>query len=521
VTQAREAVAAPEGAPPRRAHRRPGLLELLVFTVGAATLGAEIAAARLMAPFFGDSTIIWANTIAVVLVALSVGYWFGGRMADRRPHLRGLCLLVLVAAALLGVVPLIAHPFLTLSVEAFDTYSIGAFVGSLVGVLVLVAVPVLMLGAVSPWAIRLKLSTVEDSGEIAGRMYAISTVGSLVGTFAASLVLIPLVGTQRTFLGFALAMAVVAAFGAGRRWALVPLVLAAVLAIPPGAVKAEGSGTVLQEVETPYQYARVVQKPDGERQLELNEGQAVHSVWRPGGRYLTGNYWDAFLVDPLAALGRPPRRVAILGAGAGTTARAYQHYFPRTRVDAVEIDGELLRLGERWFGLRPGPNLRLHAEDARPFLRHAAGGYDAIFVDAYRQPYIPFYLTTTEFFAETHARMAPGGVVAINVGHPQDSSRLERVLTATLRSVYAHVARDPVEGVNTILLASDAPLSADRVRAAADALPPALVGVAVSAAARLAPALAGGTVYTDDKAPVEWLVDESIVKYAAGATRTP
>ena len=110
-----------------------------------------------MAPFFGASTIVWANTIAVVLVALSIGYWFGGRMADRRPHLRGLCTLVLVAAALLAVVPIVAHPFLSLSVDAFDTVSVGAFAGSLFGVLALVAVPVLMLGAVSPWAIRLKL----------------------------------------------------------------------------------------------------------------------------------------------------------------------------------------------------------------------------------------------------------------------------------------------------------------------------------------------------------------------------
>src|SRR5215213_11876867 len=101
--------------PGRSRRRRPALLEVLVFAVGAATLGSEIAAARLMAPFFGDSTIIWANTIAVVLVALSIGYWFGGRMADRRPELGGLCQLVLVAAALLAVVPIVAHPFLTLS----------------------------------------------------------------------------------------------------------------------------------------------------------------------------------------------------------------------------------------------------------------------------------------------------------------------------------------------------------------------------------------------------------------------
>src|SRR5215217_4516623 len=235
-------------------------LELLVFAVGSSTLGAEIAAARLIAPFFGDSTIVWANTIAIVLVALSVGYWFGGRLADRHPHLGGLCVLVVGAAVLLGVVPIVAGPFLSLSVDAFDSLSVGTFAGSLFGVLVLVAVPVLMLGAVSPWAIRLKLRAVEDSGETAGRMYAISTVGSLVGTFASSLLLIPLVGTHRTFLAFALVLGVVAALGVARRWLLVPAAIAVGLAIPPGAVKAAKDGVVLYEAETEYQYARVVQE---------------------------------------------------------------------------------------------------------------------------------------------------------------------------------------------------------------------------------------------------------------------
>src|SRR3954449_6835967 len=221
--------------PPRRRALPP--LEVLVFVVGASTLGAEIAAARLMAPFFGASTIVWANTIAVVLVALSVGYWFGGRMADRRPDLRSLCGLVLGAAVLLGLVPIVAQPFLSLSVKAFDDVSLGAGFGSLLGDLALVAIPVLMLGAVSPWAIRLKLERVEDSGEVAGRMYAISTVGSLVGTFLSALVLIPLLGTQRTFLVFALALAVVAALGLGVRWLAVPVLVAVLLAIPPGAIK--------------------------------------------------------------------------------------------------------------------------------------------------------------------------------------------------------------------------------------------------------------------------------------------
>jgi spermidine synthase len=468
-----------------------------------------------MAPFFGASTIVWANTIAIVLVALSIGYWFGGRMADRRPNLPALCATVLAASVLMALVPFVADPFLSLSVDAFDSYSVGAFAGSLFGVLVLVAVPVLMLGSVSPWALRLKMHAVEDSGQVAGRMYAISTVGSLLGTFLASLLLIPLVGTQRTFLTFALITAAVAALGLRPRWALVPLAIAALMALPVGTVKGSGEGRVIHEADTEYQYARVVEYPDGERRLELNEGLAIHSLYRPG-TVLTGGYWDAFLVDPLAVGGRPPGRIAILGNGAGTTARAYAHFFPDTVVDAVEIDGELLDIGREYFDMRDRPQLRLHTEDARPFLRRTDARFDAIFLDTYRQPYIPFYLTTKEFFALARERLRPGGSVVINVGHPRASDRLEKVLSATLGSVFAHVGRDPVKPTNTMLIASDAAPSRAALERAAFSLPADLRPIAMTAAGRLEPPLRGGDVYTDDHAPVEWLVDASIVQEAAG-----
>jgi predicted membrane-bound spermidine synthase len=174
----------------------PRLLPFVVFTVGAASLGAEIAAARLLAPYFGASTIVWANTIGVVLVALSVGYWLGGRFADRHPHLKGLCTLVLVSAGLLALVPFLARPFLGFSVEAFEELSAFTFLGSLFGVLSLVAVPVVLLGACAPYAVRLAVSDVRHSGEVAGRLYALSTAGSLLGTMSAALLLIPFAGTS-------------------------------------------------------------------------------------------------------------------------------------------------------------------------------------------------------------------------------------------------------------------------------------------------------------------------------------
>jgi spermidine synthase len=505
-------------APTIRPARSLVSVEVLAFVVGAASLGAEIAAARLMAPWFGASTIVWANTIATVLVSLSVGYFVGGRLADRDPTPAGLARLVLGAAVLLAIVPFIAGPFLRISVEALDSVSAGAFVGSLLGVLVLIAVPVMLLGAVAPYAVRLRVTTVEEAGKVAGRLYAISTLGSLAGVFLAALVLVPFAGTRRTFLCFALALAVVAALALGRRWgAVVPIVLTALIALPSGTVKATGDARVIWEKETEYQYARVTQDADGERRLELNEGQAVHSVYTPG-QWLTGNYWDEMLVLPFAAdPARPPRSVAILGNAAGTTARAIGHFFPRTRIDGVEIDGALSDVGRRLFDMR-APDLHLHTADARPFLRQASRRWDTIIVDAYRQPYIPFYLSTREFFALVRARLTPGGAVIVNVGHPEGSARLEKVLAATMAREFPTVLRDPSQSVNTMLVGTSAPASATVLQQAAGAdgaLPPLLRDTARATAARLAPRLRGGKVYTDDVAPVEWLIDAAIVKVAA------
>jgi spermidine synthase len=195
-------------------------------------------------------------------------------------------------------------------------------------------------------------------------------------------------------------------------------------------------------------------------------------------------------------------------------ARAFGRLYPRTRVDAVEIDPVLLDLGRRHFDLG-GPRLHAYAEDARPFLRRMTGArYDLVVVDAYRQPYIPFYLTTREFFALVRDRLTPRGVLAINVGHPEGSDRLERVLTATLRAVFPHVARDVVDRTNTLVVASRVPLRPDGVRRAA--VPAPLRPVAARVAARTGPALRGGEVLTDDHAPVEWLIDGSLVDAATG-----
>jgi spermidine synthase len=375
----------------------------------------------------------------------------------------------------------------------------------------LVAIPVLLLGMVAPYANRLAVEHVGATGTVTGRLYAISTAGSLVGTFLAALLLIPLIGTHRTFLVFAAVLALAAAAGAGSwRFLVVGSVIAALMAIPPAAIGADVAGArVIYAAETPYQYARVLQFPSGERWLQLNEGVAIHSVYRPWS-YLAGGYWDDFLVLPFASgSASPPGRVAILGDAAGTVARAYGYYFPNTRVDAVELDGELTAIGRRFFDLR-GPRLHLYTADARPWLEMTRAHYDAIFLDAYRQPYIPFYLLTREFFSLIRAHLTAGGMVIINVGHLPDSDGLEKVVSATLRAVFPHLARDVVSGTNSLVVAAARPLGG------LTGVPHDLQPLADAVTARMAPALRGGKVYTDDKAPVEWLTDLSILRYAIG-----
>jgi spermidine synthase len=365
--------------------------------------------------------------------------------------------------------------------------------------------------------VRLKVDHIEDTGRVAGRLYAIGTIGSLTGTFAAALLLIPLVGTQRTFLLFALVLALAVIPAMGRRWlvgALVALVIVGLILVPVGLTKSvTASGRVIWEKETEYQYARVIQQTDGRRLLELNEGQAVHSIWRKDA-WLMGGYWDSMLVLAFSGA-RQPQHIANLGSAAGTVPRGLDHYFPEVEVDAVELDPDVTAVGKELFDFH-GPNIRTHNADARPWLQaQSKGTFDTIMVDAYRQPYIPFYLTTKEFFEVAESRLRPGGTVSVNVGHPPGSEGLEKVITATMRAVFGddRVWRDPVDDTNTVLLATKG--ADDPVQRLKEVdLPSDVLPVAQEVESRLEPGLRGGAVYTDDKAPVEWLIDASLAKVA-------
>jgi spermidine synthase len=496
------------------------------------TLAVEFAASRLLGSIFGTSNVVWANIVGLILIYLTAGYFIGGRLADRSPYFITFYRIITWAAFFSGIVPLIAHPVLKAAASAVQNYDAAVTVGSFASVLILFSVPVTLLGFISPFSIRLALATVEDAGRTTGQMYALSTLGSIIGTFTPVLILIPEVGTARTFLLFAGLLMAVGLIGMAiqdRRaalkllWMPVLLLVLAVLALRGPLRPPPDDMTLLYEKETGYNLVQIVEDKDGYRYLLLNEGQGIHSQWHPTILYYERT-WDFFLAGPY--FNAPPytpdrvQRIAIIGLAAGTIARQYDAVYPGLPMDGIEIDPGIVEAGRKYMGMTM-PNLNVIVEDGRFALNHSDEKYTMIGIDAYRVPYVPWHLTTVEFFQEVRDHLTEDGVVTINVGRTDTDRRLVEAMAHTLSDVFPSVyTLDVPNSYNTILFATRQPTSADNLRANLATLPsdahPMLRQVLTVALDSLRPTVFSAMRFTDDRAPVEMIVDSMVVQFLMG-----
>lgn len=446
-------------------------LLLTVFVSGMTTLGVELSASRLLDPFFGNSLIIWANIIGLMLVYLSLGYVIGGRWADRDPRETTLFQIVAWAAFLVGCIPLVSAPILRWSVAGFAAFDAAIIISSLFGVLVLFSLPMTMLGMVSPFAIRLAVTEIKDAGRIAGSIYAFSTLGSILGTFLPVLVLIPNIGTRNTFSLFAVTLLLIALGGMLRnsRWlalgysSMLWLILAWSLWGYNTVIKAEPYLDVVYETESRYNYIQVIQR-ESETWLRLNDGTGIHSVYSPREVAVDG-IWDYFLLvpffNPAPYTTDQVDNLLIIGAAAGTVSKQYTAIYGPIPIDGVEIDPAISAVGERFFAMHE-PNLTTINQDGRYYLANVAKTYDVIIVDAYRPPYIPFQLTTQEFFQEIYTHLSDEGVVAINAGRSETDYSLVVALGSTMKAVFpsVYVIDEPTYGSslgNSLVVATKQP----------------------------------------------------------------
>lgn len=428
-------------------------LSILIFTSGVAILGMELSAARLLEPVFGNSQIVWASLIGLILLYLAAGSWIGGLLADRYPNRRSLDLLVTLAAIGLALVPLISPTILQTGALRFESFAIGQLAGSLMAVLLLFSLPGILLGAVTPWAIRLALSDLAHSGQTAGRLYAIATVGSICGTFLPVLWLIPTFGTRWTFYLLALMLLLVVMLGSltmRERW--IPFVAFLIILViawqigsnaPIRATWDDGeSGTIIYEDESHYNYISVRQW-GSERHLKLNDGVGIHSVYHPD-TVLSLGIWDYFLLAPYFNLPladyHTVENVLLIGLAAGTVSQLFTNLYGPIPITGVEVDPQIIEVGETYFGMNQ-QNLQPVAADGRWWLQKQPvdAKWDLIAIDAYLPPYIPFHLTTVEFFELTKVHLSDNGVLAINVGRTANNFLLVDRLAATLAEVFPSV----------------------------------------------------------------------------------
>ena len=466
-----------------------------VFIAGGVLLGLEIASSRVLAPLFGNSLYVWGSLIGIVLAGLSTGYWLGGIVADRYPTPRLLVGLLGAGALLVLAIPFVDGWIL----DRVVSWDPGPRLNPVIATILLFGLPSVVLGSVSPVAVRLKARSIEKLGRTAGRLFAVSTAGSIAGTFLTSFWLIPELGTDQVLASAAVALILAAAAVALVEKLAFIFALALMLAgVSVGAVVSlapDKGGTVaasqlrnwspvyrqrspddrvggIEESQSGYkivdtsdsQYHRIaVVEDDTSRYLRFDSSFQ-------SGMYLDDPYRTRFqysdYLDLSFAYRAQTKRILYIGLGGGSAPKRVWRDFPGVQLDVVELDPEVVDMAYKYFELPRDPRLRVAVEDGRRYVSSNDGPWDVIVVDAFYSDAIPFHLATREFLELARSRLSPGGLVVTNIiGAVKGSnSRLFRSMLRTYRAVFPTVAIHPVidaggtdlEAVrNIILVAGD------------------------------------------------------------------
>ena len=420
-------------------------LETAVFVCGALVMIFEINGSRIMAPYLGMSTYIWTSLIGVILAALSLGYWFGGRMADRTPKISVLASAIFIAGGLVSVTTLLKDVVL----GTLSTFSAGLEIKALIAAILLFAPASVALGFVLPFAVKLRLETLSESGATVGRLYALSTVGSIAGTFAAGFLLLPTIGSIRTMYLIAATLFAVSLL-------LAPLVFkpihfSSLILFVLGIAATETIAYFMWSQHRVYafdtEYARLTlfqpDDPKTGRKLQAlsNDPYFVQSAVFLDSDDLVFDYNRFF---HLAGYYRPRIDRSLMIGGAGYTfPRDYLRKYPEAKIDVAEIDPGMTQIARDYFRLQDDPRMNIFHADARVFLNAApAGKYDVIFMDAFGTLFsVPYQLTTFEAARSIDAALTDDGILVANIGAALDgeADKFLRAELATWKAVFPEV----------------------------------------------------------------------------------
>lgn len=431
---------------------------LAVIVGGAAVLAIEILGTRIIAPFYGASIYLWSALISVTLAALAVGYWIGGKLADRGPTVQRLCLVLGLAGLWIVAVPWIAAPLLA------ATESLGLRAAVLISATILFFPPLALLGIVSPYAIRMRASSLEVVGRTAGNLYAISTIASVVAAVATGFFLIPNVGVHRLVFSIGILLIGTALAGLTSRrkpggavaglFILIGLPMIGYRVAPSESADPENGLLAIEQ--SSYAELRVVDQ-DQVRYLLVDGGtHTAASTTSAESRFPYVN-----VLDIAKRFFESPGDMLTIGLGGGSVVKNYAR--ENWRIDAVEIDPVVTRLAHQYFGLAKS-DAQVYEMDGRRFLATSDKLYDLIILDAFGSSYIPFHLITDEAFGLMHTRLTRSGVLAMNIWAIGWQDEVAKAVSATLQKHFRHVralpiAEPPDQFGNMVLIASDRELT--------------------------------------------------------------
>lgn len=491
-------------------------LYLTDFFSGMSVMAVELGASRLMAPYFSSSQIVWTVIIGVIMIAMAIGNVWGGKLADRSATPDKLYRRLILAAIWIALIPfvgryLIAGISLLLALFVTKSFLVWA---ALAACLVIFAFPCVLLGTVTPSLTRFTVDNLDDTGKTVGRLNALNTIGSIIGTFVPTFVTIPAVGTAATFLIFSGVLAAIGiAYFVFEKKKSVPGIVSALLIAGlcfalPGYSFAFWESDIALEDESIYNYLQV--KDDAKRTtLSTNVLFGVQSV-QVKGDALTGMYYDYALAAPCMAgmdgTDNENRSVMILGMGSGTYASYCTRYFPGASVQGAEIDEKIAGIASDYFGLPD--SVTVAVEDGRAYLAASEERFDVIMVDAYQDITIPFQLSSVEFFTEVQRHLKPNGVMVVNLNMTSaEDGSINEYLCDTMASVFQHTVTAPVRGnTNTEVFCTNADDWEETFLCSIAKLKDSdYADMMRTVYSKLTPYAGGACILTDDKAPVEVL----------------
>lgn len=419
-------------------------LYVTVFFSGAAVLILEIIGTRIMSPFYGTTIFVWSSLITVTLGAIALGYYIGGRLIDRYPFIKTMSFVV-AASSLFLFIPMKIDQWVLPATDSF-----GLRFGPLVATTILFFLPLFLLGMVGPMAIRLLVKEVSQSGRVAGKVFALSTVGSVAGAMLAGFFLFPHFSITTIFNTVGLVLLVLGGGGiilAGEGFPriniglLAALIVIAVsfLAMPKFEHQDNYTFRLHHQEQSRYGDLKVM-TVGGSYCLTLNGlTQSCTDTADKGPSFsnvleMVGVVNKEFLITP-----KPESfRVLLIGVGAGDMFKVLSS---SVTVDAVEIDPQILELAREYFDLHPTTSQKIIIDDGRRFLRQTKETYDFILFDAYAGGYLPPHFLSQEAFRIFAEKLKPGGTLVMNVAaRPSTDDRLLISIVRTAQSVFPSVA---------------------------------------------------------------------------------